>query len=65
MQINTGLITGESYPNRDRTKTSCHEVGHSGGLSHSYSANDCMLSGHVSSGHITYNSHHHSHLNQN
>ena len=44
-----------------RRKTSCHELGHSAGLSHALTGNDCMISG-ISSL-ITYNSHHISHIN--
>lgn len=48
---------------RNKYKTSCHEVGHSGGLVHG-APNDCMISGHVTSGHIHYNGHHVAHLNE-
>jgi hypothetical protein len=49
----------------NRRKTACHEVGHYGRLVHHdppYS--DCMVSGHISSGHQQYNAHHVWHLNQ-
>lgn len=49
----------------NREKTACHEVGHSGGLSHADDANDCMKNGAVSSDHRDYNNHHIDHLNDN
>jgi hypothetical protein len=47
----------------NKDKTACHEIGHSGGLSHSDNVNDCMISGHVSQNHRDYNDHHRTHLN--
>lgn len=49
----------------NRRKTSCHEIGHSGGLVHADDSNDCMKSGPVYSGHRTYGDHHIDHLNNN
>lgn len=46
----------------NKNKTSCHEIGHSGGLAHG-APNDCMISGAVSEDHIHYNGHHIDHLN--
>jgi hypothetical protein len=49
----------------NRRKTACHEVGHYGRLvHHNPPYNDCMVSGHISSGHQHYNGHHVWHLNQ-
>lgn len=49
----------------NRRKTACHEVGHYGRLvHHNPPYNDCMVSGHISSGHQRYNAHHVWHLNQ-
>jgi predicted Zn-dependent protease len=47
----------------NRRKTSCHEIGHSGGLAHADEHGDCMRNGAVSSGHQSYNAHHVEHLN--
>ena len=47
----------------NKKKTACHEIGHTGGLAHSGNANDCMINGLVSSGHVHYNAHHVAHLN--
>ena len=49
----------------NKEKTACHEVGHSGGLSHADDAGDCMITGFVSQGHRTYTDHHVAHLNDN
>lgn len=49
----------------DEAKTACHELGHSGGLTHG-GASDCMLSGEVPSTAVKYrryNAHHIGHLN--
>lgn len=59
VRLNPSLLTDTL----NREKTACHEIGHSGGLAHSSTASDCMISGAVTSGHRTYNSHHVSHLN--
>jgi len=55
--LNSDLLTNYQM----RRKTSCHELGHSVGLSHATTGDDCMISG-ISSL-ITYNSHHISHIN--
>ena len=49
----------------NRDKTSCHEVPHSGGLSHHDNDEGCMKSGEVTEGHRHYSDHHVGHLNQN
>lgn len=50
---------------RNRDKTACHEVGHTVGMEHHDPPYvDCMISGPVSSGHVTYSDHHaHYHVN--
>ena len=49
----------------NRNKTACHEVGHYGRLvHHDPPYGDCMVSGHITSGHQHYNDHHVWHLNQ-
>lgn len=50
----------------DTTKTACHEVGHSTGLSHALTGDDCMISGEMPSTNVQwrrYNAHHVSHIN--
>ena len=50
----------------DTTKTACHEVGHTVGLSHSPTGDDCMRSGEIPSTDVKwrkYNSHHVGHIN--
>lgn len=50
----------------DRDSTMCHEVGHSGGLTHhSGNYDDCMWNSHYdgNTSHLHYNSHHEGHLN--
>lgn len=59
VRLNPDYLTNTA----NRQKTACHEVGHSGGLAHSSSASDCMISGAITSGYQTYNSHHRTHLN--
>lgn len=59
VRLNPSLLTDTL----NREKTACHEIGHSGGLAHSSTASDCMISGAVTSGHRTYNAHHVDHLN--
>lgn len=59
VRLNPTLLTDTL----NREKTACHEIGHSGGLAHSSTASDCMISGAVTSGHRTYNQHHVDHLN--
>lgn len=59
VRLNPNLLTDTL----NREKTACHEIGHSGGLAHSSSSSDCMISGAVTSGHRTYNAHHVDHLN--
>lgn len=44
-----------------RRKTSCHELGHSVGLTHSWTSDDCMISG--TSSNVLYNLHHVNHIN--
>jgi len=44
-----------------RRKTSCHEVGHTVGLSHASAGDDCMISGNY--GYLGYNAHHVAHIN--
>lgn len=46
-----------------RRKTACHEIGHSVGLSHAPTGDDCMISGNY--GYAGYNQHHVSHINYN
>ena len=55
--LNSDLLN--DYQNR--RKTACHELGHSVGLSHAATGDDCMISG--SSSLINYNAHHVSHIN--
>lgn len=47
----------------NRRKTACHEVGHSVGLQHGRDKSDCMISGHITSGHQRYSCHHIRHAN--
>ena len=61
LKLNPDLLNDDL----NRKKTACHEVGHSGGLSHESDPNDCMVPGPVSSGHTDYNTHHIGHLNDN
>ena len=52
--------------NLDTTKTACHEVGHTVGLTHSSSGDDCMRSGEMPSTNVQwrrYNQHHVGHIN--
>jgi len=63
--INRAEINSSSDPELNRKKTSCHEVGHSGGVSHAETGDDCMKSGEVTLGHKDYNPHHIGHLNDN
>jgi hypothetical protein len=58
IRLNPNLLTNTT----NRVKTACHEIGHSGGLTHG-GTTDCMRSGAVTSGYTTYNSHHVNHLN--
>jgi hypothetical protein len=44
-----------------RRKTSCHEIGHTVGLSHANTGDDCMISGNY--GYAGYNPHHTLHIN--
>ncbi len=49
----------------DQTKTACHELGHTGGLTHAATGNDCMDSGEVPNTNLQwhrYNDHHKAHL---
>jgi len=49
----------------DQTKTACHELGHTAGLTHHADGNDCMDSGEVPNTNLQwhrYNDHHKSHL---
>jgi hypothetical protein len=55
--LNSDLLTTYSA----RRKTSCHEVGHSVGLSHAPTGDDCMISGSYT--YSSYNSHHVGHIN--
>lgn len=59
VRLNPDYLTNTA----NRQKTACHEVGHSGGLSHSATSSDCMRNGAITSGYQTYNSHHVAHLN--
>lgn len=63
--LNTDLLNSQSMPEHNRKKTSCHEIGHSGGLKHYDDGAGCMILGHVSSGPIQYTDHQVGHLNQN
>jgi hypothetical protein len=63
--LHAAEINDDDDPELNRKKTSCHEVGHSGGLSHSDDVADCMKSGEVQVGHKEYNGHHVDHLNDN
>lgn len=59
-------INNNDRPELNREKTACHEVGHSGGLTHHASPySDCLVNGEVASGHRDYNEHHVEHLNNN
>jgi hypothetical protein len=44
-----------------RRKTSCHELGHTVGLTHSWTSDDCMISG--ASSNVLLNLHHANHIN--
>jgi predicted Zn-dependent protease len=60
MKLNPSLLNDQL----NRVKTACHEIGHSGGLTHHDAPYDgCMVNGSVSSGHTQYNAHHKDHLN--
>lgn len=73
--INSSLLNGQSQTTLNRRKTSCHEVGHSGGIAHGgysgngnqihFSSHSCMVSGRISSGHQKYNNHQVRHWNFN
>jgi len=66
VKINADLINALPESELNKEVTSCHEVGHSGGLRHyTNGGDDCLRSGHVSSGHRHYNDHHQVHLNDN
>ena len=50
----------------DTTKSACHEVGHSVGMAHSGTDDDCMRSGEIPNTNVQYqqyNSHHRGHIN--
>lgn len=57
IRLNTDLLDTFSR----RMKTSCHEVGHSVGLTHTSAYGGCMVSGY--SNNNTYSSHHVNHIN--
>lgn len=59
VRLNPDLLTDTT----NRQKTACHEVGHSGGLTHGDTFGDCMRNGYVTGGYQTYNAHHIGHLN--
>jgi hypothetical protein len=63
--IHKAEINDDGDPALNRKKTSCHEVGHSGGVSHADTFDDCMKRGEVTVGHKEYNAHHIGHLNDN
>lgn len=62
------LLDADAHENdSDREHSMCHEVGHSGGLTHHLPAyDDCMESGHWDGNvlRLHYNSHHEDHLNE-
>jgi hypothetical protein len=57
VQLNSDLLLTYTQ----RRKTSCHEIGHTVGLSHAPTGDDCMISGNY--GYAGYNPHHTLHIN--
>lgn len=57
IRLNPNLLTDTA----NRIKTACHEIGHSGGLTHG-ATTGCMINGAITSGYSTYNAHHVEHL---
>lgn len=58
VQLNTTHLTNTV----NRLKTTCHEIGHSVGMTHG-GTSDCMRNGAVTTSTQTYNSHHVNHVN--
>jgi len=58
-------LNNGSHDEFDQTKTACHELGHTAGLTHSSDGNDCMRNGEVPNTELKwhrYNDHHRNHL---
>jgi hypothetical protein len=66
--VNPGDHNGLPDAQTERKHTTCHELGHSGGLRHyapGAGGDDCMRSDLGNQNHTRYNGHHRDHLNQN
>lgn len=66
IMLDPAAINVGSEDELDTTKTACHEVGHTTGLSHASTGTDCMISGEMPSTDgqwRSYNAHHVDHIN--